>query len=78
MESIILSDDETRTEIPVVEKLLWWQRMNLSFTSSGYGNKIPSSYMVKYAGRWRRIYHLIWGSGGSSYIIVGGKAKSVY
>lgn len=35
---------------------LWWQAANLTFTSTGYGDRIPTEYMVKYKCRWRRIY----------------------
>lgn len=38
----------------------------------GYGAKVPTRYLVRYAGRWRRVYVMIYGSGGSPYVVVGG------
>lgn len=31
-------------------------RMGLSWTASGYGAAVPSTRMVKFNGRWRRVY----------------------
>lgn len=41
---------------PAMEKILWWQEKNLSFTTTGYGKKIPTRYMAQINGKWRRIY----------------------
>jgi hypothetical protein len=38
--------------------------------ADGYGRKIPTSTMVHYAGRWRRVYVVCYGNSGSSYIVV--------
>ena len=55
-------------------KPLWWQERNLMYTSTGYGGKIPSEYMVKCTdGKTRRIYTCIYGNSGSFYIIVKGQ-----
>ena len=37
-------------------------------TRSGYGCRIPTDRMVKWAGRWRRVYIARWGNAGSAYI----------
>ena len=42
-------------------------------TVSGYGGKIPTRYMVKYAGRWHRVYAMQYGNSGSAYILKGGQ-----
>jgi hypothetical protein len=47
---------------------LWWQEKGLQYTATGYGSRIPSSYMVKYNGRWRRVYVCIYGNAGTAYI----------
>ena len=44
-----------------------------TFTTSGYGSKIPSPYMVKKENRWYRIYIVVWSNSGSAYIISKGK-----
>lgn len=40
----------------------------LSWTATGYGAAIPSRYMVKYNGRWRRVYVRQYGNAGTAYI----------
>lgn len=47
---------------------LWWQERGLQFTATGYGARIPSRYMVKYNGRWRRVYVACFSNSGSAYI----------
>lgn len=40
----------------------------LSWTATGYGKAIPSRTMVKYNGRWRRVYVCIFSNSGTAYI----------
>ena len=40
----------------------------LSYTVTGYGNKIPSRYMVKYNGRWHRVYSCCFSNTSREYI----------
>ena len=35
---------------------------------TGYGRRIPTQYMVKYAGRWRRVYSYQFSNAGTAYI----------
>lgn len=42
-------------------------------TVSGYGGKIPTRYLVRYAGRWRRVYAMQYGNAGSVYLVVNGR-----
>ena len=49
----------------------------LSWTASGYGARIPSSSMVHYLGRWRRIYTSIWSNAGTAWVRVRGKRHIV-
>lgn len=41
-------------------------------TASGYGGKIPTSHMIRYAGRWRRVYVMCYSNSGTAYVIVNG------
>lgn len=50
------------------ESPLSWQLCGLSYTASGYGRRIPSHYMVLWAGRWRRVYVCQYGNAGTAYI----------
>lgn len=42
-------------------------------TVSGYGGKIPTRYMIKYAGRWHRVYSMAYGNSATPYIRKGGR-----
>jgi hypothetical protein len=42
-------------------------------TASGYGGKVPTRYMLKYAGYWHRVYAMAYGNSASVYIIVKGE-----
>jgi hypothetical protein len=53
---------------PAIQHLLWWQKRGLSFTRSGYGSRIPTSWMVHVKGKWRRVYCCIWSNIGTCYI----------
>lgn len=55
---------------PVESKVapLWWQGKALSFTVSGYGGRIPLPYMVRWKGRWRRVYVAQYSNAGTVYI----------
>jgi len=62
--SIALEDLESKVE------LLPWQKAGLQYTASGYGKKIPTSYMVKLPGspRWRRVYCCTFSNAGTCYV----------
>ena len=47
---------------------LWWQEKGLSFTASGYGKRIPTQWMIKFNGKWRRVYMYQISNSGSAFI----------
>lgn len=47
---------------------LWWQEKGLSFTKTGYGSRIPTIHMVRYNGKWRRVYCRIYSNVGTLFI----------
>lgn len=47
---------------------LWWHDKGLLFTASGYGGRIPAAYMVRWKGRWRRVYVAQYSNAGTAYI----------
>lgn len=55
-------------EVKAKEAPLWWQEKGLSFTSTGYGSRIPTRYKVFFNGRWRRVYCRIYSNAGTLYI----------
>ena len=56
------------TQVEFKESPLWWQERGLSYTSTGYGKRIPTRYMVKFNGKWRRVYCRIYSNIGTLYI----------
>jgi hypothetical protein len=50
------------------ESPLWWQERGLQFTASGYGARIPTRHLVRYNGRWRRVYCCVYSNSGACYI----------
>lgn len=56
---------------------LWWQQKGLQFTASGYGKKIPTPYMIKVRGRWKRVYCCIYSNIGWEYIVCNGKKLTI-
>ena len=53
------------------EDVLWWQKRGLMYTRSGYGRKIPTSHMVYWCNKWRRVYCCIYSNSGTCYILQG-------
>jgi len=55
-------------EVDIKESPLPWQEAGLSYTASGYGSRIPTRYVVRFNGRWRRVYCCIYSNVGMLYI----------
>ena len=60
-------------EYMIQDKPLWFHKMGLMQTATGYGSKLRSSKMVKIKNRMRRIYYICWSNVATYYVIVGGK-----
>ena len=60
-------------EHPTKTVMLPWQKAGLSYTATGYGARIPSSHMIEYEGRWRRVYVTIYSNAGTAWITVKGQ-----
>jgi hypothetical protein len=59
--------------VDVTEAPLSRHKRGLSYTATGYGNRIPTVYMVKWQGKWRRVYAACYSNVASTYI---GKANA--
>jgi hypothetical protein len=55
-------------KVEAKESLLPWQRRNAFYTASGYGPRTPSPYMIKWEGRWRRVYVACFSNAGTAYV----------
>jgi hypothetical protein len=54
--------------VPVKESPLDWQVRGLQQTASGYGERLATPYMVRVAGRWRRVYCYLISNSGTLFI----------
>lgn len=65
----------TRSEL--INRPLDWQRRGLQETRTGYGPRLKTRYMLRYAGRLRRIYCTCYSNSGTLFIIVRGERMIV-
>ena len=73
MENLILNnrsilDFESNVPLDTIERPLWWQERGLSYPATGYGKRIPTRHMVRYQGKWHRVYCAIFSNVGTCYI----------
>lgn len=61
-------DSYLTVSVDVKESPLWWQEQGLQFTASGYGSRIPTRYMVRFNGKWRRVYCICYSNSGTLFI----------
>ena len=59
----------TGEKLEAKQLLLRWQKEGRSYTATGYGAKIPTSYMVRHNRRWKRVYCMIYSNAGSLFIM---------
>jgi hypothetical protein len=55
-------------EVPAKYVPLPWQERGLQETATGYGRRLTSPYMVRWEGRWRRVYVAQFSNAGTAYI----------
>lgn len=55
-------------EAPAKDAPMRHHLAGLSWTATGYGAAIPSRLMVKFNGRWRRVYVRQYSNAGTAYI----------
>lgn len=60
--------DAVREQVEAKLEPLAWQEAGLHYTATGYGSRIPTQYMVKYQGKWRRVYCFIFSNVGTCFI----------
>ena len=61
-------DSFATIELESKDAPMWWQERGLSYTASGYGKRIPTRSMVRFNGKWRRVYCCIYSNAGTCYI----------
>ena len=60
-------------QVEFKEKPLRHHLLGLQYTASGYGNKLPSIYMIHYENRWYRVYSICYSNVSTEYVIIMGK-----
>ena len=56
---------------------LYHHKRGLSYTASGYSNRLPTIYRVFVEGRWRRVYSRCFSDTSSEFVIIDGQEVSV-
>ena len=57
----------------VIDAPLWHHNAGLSYTATGYGQKIPTTKKVRWHDVWRRVYCCIFSNAGTCYIVSKGQ-----
>ena len=47
-------------------------KLGLSYTATGYGDKLPTIYKVRVQGRWRRVYSRCHSNVSTEYVLIDG------
>ena len=57
----------------LIDAPLYWHKLGLQETASGYGKKLTTRYKIAHKDRTYRVYACVFGNAGSSFIIVRGE-----
>ena len=63
-----LGDYHNPHPVPVRESPMAHHRAGLTWTATGYGARIATDTMIKFNGKWRRVYCCIYSNSGTLYI----------
>jgi hypothetical protein len=55
-------------DFPAKESPMLHHKLGLQYTATGYGARIPTTQMIHYCGKWRRVYCAIFSNAGTCYI----------
>lgn len=64
---------ENGVELELTEKLTSAQELGLQYTATGYGSKIPTTHVVSYKGRIRRIYSTGYFNAATNWFLLDGE-----
>lgn len=56
-----------------IEKPLRHHKLGLQYTATGYGNKLPTRYMVRYNNRLYRVYSICYSNVSTEYVLIEGE-----
>lgn len=54
--------------VPAIVRPMEWHKRGLTWTATGYGERIPTQYMVQVRNRWRRVYCYLISNSGTLFI----------
>ena len=66
---VVLSTGE---DAELYELQLSWQKLGLTYTLTGYGKRIPTTWMIYYQGKHRRVYATCFSNAASCWVLVNG------
>ena len=55
-------------EVEYQIKPMFHHVLGISYTATGYGKRIPTEVMIKWLGKWRRVYCCVFSNIGTCYI----------
>lgn len=55
-------------QTPAARRPLWWHTAGKTYTTTGYGKRIPTELVVRVNKRWRRVYCCVFSNSGTLYI----------
>lgn len=59
-----------------IEAPLQHHTLGLSYTATGYGDKLPTPYKVHYKNRWYRVYSICYSNVSTEYVLIN-KARAL-
>lgn len=68
MENLQLLVNDTYIDVETKDAPLAWHLAGLTWTATGYGERIATTKMIRYNGKWRRVYCRIFSNIGTCYI----------
>jgi len=52
-------------------------RLGLQYTATGYGSKLPTRHMIRFDGRWYRVYSICYSNVSTEYVLIDGEKVTV-
>ena len=64
-------------KVEAKEKEMKHHRLGLQYTATGYGTKLPTRYMLRFDGRWYRMYSICYSNVSTEYVLIDGEKVTV-
>ena len=64
-------------EVESKENEMRHHRLGLQYTATGYGSKLPTRHMIRFDGRWYRVYSICYSNVSTEYVLIDGEKVTV-